>query len=177
MGYFLPSDRPEMPNPEAVFLRLCKLDELKHIAEAEARIEFLMRSHEEVKGGRQVLGTVFRPDVQGRLREVFAWLLEEKFGGADDRPIDFLIVLDAQYWLDADDRAREILVYHEACHIQPSFDKHGAQRFDRETGLPVLGLVGHDVEEFAAVVRRYGTHTQELRDFIAAASQGDAAPA
>jgi hypothetical protein len=174
VGYFLPADRPDLPSPLPHHARMLKLAEHKHIIEAEARVEYLMRSHQEVKGGRRVLGTVFRPDVQGRLREVFQWLLEEKFGAQEgDPPIDYLIVLDADYWVDADERSREVLVYHELCHIQPAFDKYGAQRFDRETGLPVLTLAGHDVEEFSAVVRRYGAHTQELRDFIAAVSEGD----
>lgn len=175
MSYFLPADKPDMPSPLPFHERMLELAEHKHIVEAEARIEYLMRSHEEVKGGRQVIGTVFRPDVQGRLREVFQWLLEDKFALAEgDQPIDYLIVLDASYWSGASDRQREILVYHELCHIQPAFDRYGAQRFDRDTGLPVLTLAGHDVEEFSAVARRYGAHTQELRDFVAAISQGDA---
>jgi len=175
MSYFLPHERPEMADPREVYGRLLKLPEFAHITEAEARVEWLMRGHPEVRGGRQVLGTVFRPDVQGRLREVFQWLLAEKFGAGDndsgdgeDRPIDFLVVLDADYWLDSDDHLREILVYHELCHIQPAFDKHGAQRFDRDTGLPVLTLAGHDVEEFTAVVQRYGAYSGELADFIRA---------
>ncbi len=173
MGYFLPTDRPGMANPAEVFVRLCKLPEHAHITEAEARIEFLMRGHEEKKGGRVVLGTVFRPQVDGRLREVFTWLLQDKFGADDDEPIAFLVVLDAEFWLDSDDVQREILMYHELCHIQPAYDKNGAQRFDRETGLPVLTLAGHDVEEFAAVVERYGTYNAELREFVAAAQRGD----
>jgi hypothetical protein len=180
MSFFLPLKRPEMPQPAAIYLRMLDLPEHIHIREAEARVEFLMRTHAEVKGGRVVLGTVCKPDVTGRLRDVFTWLLEEMFGpgdgaGSDDpdaaRPIDFLVVLDAEYWLDATDRQREILVYHELCHIQPSFDKYGAQRFSRDTGLPVLTLAGHDVEEFSAVVTRYGAHTDELRQFIAAAQE------
>lgn len=168
MSYFLPAERPGMADPAVVFWELCKLPEFAHIGEAEARVEFLMRSHQEIKGGRQVLGTVFQPNVQGRLKEVFTWLLEEKFGGMEDTPITYLIVIDAEYWLDASDQEREILIYHEACHIQTAFDKNGAQRFDKDTGLPVLCLVGHDVEEFSAVVERYGAHSDELVRFAAA---------
>ncbi len=177
MGYFLPVERPDIQNPEEVYLRLLRLDEHAHIVEAEARVEFLMRTHEEVKGGRVVLGTVFRPEVQGRLRDVFEWLLEDKFGGLGEgeRGIDFLIVLDAQFWLDADDEAREILVYHEMCHIQPAFDKMGAQRFDRDTGLPVLTLQNHDVEEFSQVVRRYGAYSRDIEEFVRACRDGEAA--
>lgn len=182
MGYFLPHERPGMPDPREFFERLKRLPEHAHFTEAEARVEFLMRGHPEQRGGRQVLGTVFRPDVQGRLREVFLWLLEEKFGPGDDAggdeekpPMDFLIVIDADYWLESDDRVREILVYHEMCHVQPAFDKMGNQRFSKETGLPVLTLAGHDVEEFSAVVQRYGTYSQDLKTFIQAAAEGDAA--
>lgn len=173
MGYFLPSARPDIQDPAAVFWQLVKdQPEFHHIGEAEARIEFLMRTHPEIKAGRQVLGTVFTPDVQGRLRDVFAWLLDGLFGDTDGNPITFLIIIDAEYWLDASEREREILIYHEACHIQITFDRNGAQRFDRDTGLPVLGLVGHDVEEFAAVVARYGAHSDDLRRFVAAVKPG-----
>lgn len=174
MGYFLAASRADMPDPAVVFARLLALPEHAHFAEAEARVEFLMRGHEEIRAGHRVLGTVFRPDVQGRLSDVFKWLLDEKFGCAEGERIDFLVVLDAQFWLDAGDVDREILVYHEMQHMQPAFDKFGAQRFCRETGLPVLALVGHDVEEFAAVARRYGAHSQELNDFVHAISEGDA---
>lgn len=176
MGFFLPSERPAMPDPAAVAAKLFRMEEFRHIGEAEARVEFLMRSHPEVKAGRAVLGTVFVPDVTGRLRDVFQWLLEDKFGGGDQPAVDFLIMIDADYWLDSDDRVREILIYHELCHIQPAFDKFGSQRFDRATGLPVLCLVGHDVEEFSAVVRKYGGYSQDIRNFVAAVSEGDAKP-
>ena len=174
MSFFLPSERTDVADPREVYGRLLKLPEFAHLTEAEARVEWLFRTHEEVRGGRRVLGTVYRPDVQGRLREVFQWLLDDKFGGVGDeeRGIDFLIVLDAEFWLDAGEREREILVYHELCHIQPAFDRFGAQRFDKATGLPILTLVGHDVEEFSAVVRKYGAYSGELRDFIAAAAAG-----
>jgi hypothetical protein len=48
----------------------------------------------------------------------------------------------------------------------------GALRFNRETGLPVLKVRTHDVEEFVGVVRRYGTgHSANLQALVHAASQ------
>lgn len=175
MGFVVPDGQRGIPHPEEFALRLFQLPELAHIKDSEARIEWLFRTHAEVKGGRQVLGTVFRPEVNGRLRELFTWLLEDKFGGTDeDAPIAFLIVLDYEFWAEAPDLQREILVYHELTHIQPALDKYGAPRFDKETGLPVLTLAGHDIEEFTAVVRRYGSYHQGLVDFIDAAREADA---
>ena len=49
-------------------------------------------------------------------------------------------------------------------------DREGAPRFDDE-GRPVWGLQGHDVEEFAAVVRRYGAHNPDIQRFLAAADE------
>ena len=179
MSYMLCHEAPpSVPQPAEFFARLLSLPEFGHIVESEVRIEWLYRTHPEVKAGRQVLGAVHEPNVTGRLREVFSWMLQDKFGGSDeDVPIKFLVIIDYEYWAEADHRAREILIYHEACHIRPALGKDGEQRFDKETGLPVLCLVGHDVEEFSAVVRRYGAWSDDLQAFISAAADGDESPA
>ena len=183
MGYRttdkLPSD---VTRPEEHFGRLLTLPEMSHIAESEIRIEWLMRTHPDIKAGRRTLGMVTQPVVTGRLRDLFTFLLDSLFQNpADDEarenPIDYLIILDDEWWIDASERDREALVFHELNHLQPAFDKDGNQRFSRETGLPVVALVGHDVEEFAAVVRRYGAWSDDVRGFLAAAAEGEANPA
>lgn len=171
MSYCLPQDLPEGSSQPAKHLqKLLRLPEFEWLRDAEVRIEFLMRGHEEVRGGRVVLGSIHQPMVQGQLKDVFVWMLERLFGELPE----LLIVLDTEYWMDADERLREVLVYHELCHAAHAQDKFGTPRFDKE-GRPVIKLVGHDVEEFAAVVRRYGAYSPEIRDFINAASEGDEA--
>jgi len=169
MGYFLPQELPQTVSQPAVHLhKLLRLTEFAHLRDGEARIEFLMRNHPQVRGGRTVLGSVHLPGVQGQLKDVFIWMLEEKFGELPD----FLVILDADYWQESGEREREILIFHELCHAIHAKDKNGDDRFDAE-GRPVWGLAGHDIEEFNAVVRRYGQWSQDVRDFIAAAGEHD----
>ena len=169
MGYLLPAETPETRHPAEDYLRLVKLPEHRHLSDGEARVEWLFRTHAEVKAGRTILGTAFMPTVNGRLAPVFDWLIERLFG----EPPAFLIVLDFQFWADATPREREILVYHEMLHCTQALDPYGAPKFDRD-GLPVWAIQGHDVEEFAATVRRYGAYSEDIRQFIAAAGEGDA---
>jgi hypothetical protein len=107
------------------------------------------------------------PRVNGELSSLFDWMLERLLG----RVPDFLIVLDGGHWAKADARAREILIYHEICHCVVAVDAYGAPKFSRTTGLPVWALTPHDVEEFNAVVRRYGAHTQAIQEFILASTE------
>lgn len=166
MSFLIPEYNDAHPGVFAA--RLMEAGEFEHLRDGEARIGWLMRTHEEVMGGRQILGTVFMPQVQGRLREVFDWLLDEKFPDG----LDFLVILDATYWEEADEIKREILVFHELCHCIQKVDQYGAPRFDKD-GRPVWGLRGHSVEEFSEVVQRYGAWNDELKEFIAAAQAHD----
>lgn len=139
-----------------------------HLKDLKPRVEFLLAVEPVVRAGKQVLGEVHLPKVQGRLRGVFAWMLRRTFG---DLP-DFLIILDSGYWSEAVDRDREILVYHEMCHCVQAVDRDGEPRFD-DDGNPVFALVAHDVEEFDATVRRYGAYSVEVKRFLAAAQAGE----
>lgn len=140
--------------------------EFAHLKDGAARISILMRLESEIQGGRQVLGTAFMPQVQGRLNKVFQWMLERVLA-AEGLP-DFLIILDHDYWEGASGEMREILVFHELSHCIHKADRDGDPRYD-EDGRPVWGLVAHDVEEFTATVARYGAYSQDIKDFIAAA--------
>lgn len=151
-------------SPESIARRLFLLPEHVHLAEGEAAIEWLLRRDSKVKGGRYVLGTAHLPRVQGDLNPCFQWLLESFFGRAPD----FLIVLDRQYWFDSTPLQREILVYHELTHCIHKKDLFGDPLYD-ENDRPRWGLRGHDVEEFTAVVRRYGAWNADLESFLAAA--------
>ena len=158
-----------LDGPVAIRDRLLReCPEFAHLAEGEARIAFLLASVEVIKAGKQILGAAHLPTVQGQLKGVFAWTLEQALGFMPD----FLITLDLTFWEEADARHREILVYHELCHCIQKADRDGEPRFD-EDDRPVWGIVGHDVEEFSATVRRYGAYSEDIREFIAAASGGE----
>jgi len=158
---------PARPGPAEIADRLLRLPEFEHLRAGEARVVYLMRVDPVIKAGRQVLGTCYLPTVQGSLKPLFDWLLADRFG--NDPPIDFLIVLDTEYWQPASELKGEILVYHELMHCGQAVDKHGADRFDPVTGQPIWCIRGHDVEEFVAVVERYGQHNDDIRRFVAAA--------
>lgn len=52
----------------------------------------------------------------------------------------------------------------------------GVPLYSQDTGLPILGLRGHDVEEFVDVVRRYGARATGVRALVEAAAQAEREP-
>lgn len=160
--------RPNMAVLGPIVDKVLRMPEHRHLVENDARIEWLMRNEPKVKAGRQVLGTCYRPKVNGELSGMFDWLLEVYFGEFPD----FLITLDASYWAEATPLEREILVFHELSHAVQAQDQYGAPKFDKD-GNPVFAIVGHDIEEFNQVVARYGAHSPDVEAFVAAVQDGE----
>lgn len=152
-------------HPIHLFNELIELEEHVHFRDEEIPVEFLLRVTPRVKAGRQVLGSVMVPTVQGLLKDLFEQLLGQFFG---HMPL-FLIVLDRDFWMEADEVTRRALLEHELMHVKQERDKEGDPKFDRD-GNPVFGLVGHDVEEFNYIVRKYGAWSPDLVNFLEAAS-------
>lgn len=154
-------------DPAPIYERLiatCK--EFETLLEYKPDVGFLFRTEALIRNECQILGTVYCGiTVNGTHRDLFEWFVAKEFSG---RIPDFLIILDAGYWREKTDLHREILMHHEVCHMIQKTDQFGAPRFFKQTGLPVWGLRGHDVEEFILVVQRYGAHTGALRDLIRA---------
>lgn len=73
--------------------------------------------------------------------------------------IDFVIVIDYFFWRENPEK-QEALLFHELCHLIAD-----------ETGK--LSTVPHDVEEFYAVVAKYGDWMKEVRQFTEAVRQFD----
>lgn len=70
-------------------------------------------------------------------------------------PVDFLIVVNEDIWEKITEDQRIALIDHELCHCRRGDDdKHGNPKWE---------MVGHDVEEFYSVIRRYGVWSEELR--------------
>lgn len=51
---------------------------------------------------------------------------------------------------------------HELCHFEREVDKNDDTKKD-EDGQPIIRMVKHDLEEFVAIVDRYGLYTDCLR--------------
>jgi hypothetical protein len=164
-AFSLPGQELGTAHPETIATRMMEDPEHKHLRENEIRIAYLFRHESKVKGGKCILGSVHEPTCQGELRNLFEWMLERLFGCMPD----YVMILDKGFWDSVTPQTREALVYHELCHIKQKLDEYGAPKFNRQTGLPIYGLVAHDLEEFNAVAAKYGAWSPDIADFIAAA--------
>jgi hypothetical protein len=70
---------------------------------------------------------------------------------------DFLIVVNREVWFTLDQKAREALIDHELSHCGIS-----------DNGWCIWG---HDLEDFAAVVRRHGAWSEDVRRYLEAAER------
>lgn len=138
-----------------------------HIESADLAVLWAAVGYE--KRGRRVLGeterVMFRSS--GWQRERQEQQLREWFG----RVPDWIITLDAAYCSACSDTDFAALVEHELYHIGHATDAFGAPRYSKQSGLPVLTLRGHDVEEFVGVVARYGS-AGAVAGMVAAANKG-----
>jgi hypothetical protein len=160
--------------PDRIFTRLLmshgELRELAEMMESGVTLRFLMRSGEWTKGGRTIWGTCYLADqgFQGPLKDLAVQLLDDMLGALPH----FLVVLSDDWWQEATPLEREVLVFHEVLHAGHAKDRYGEPRFNRETGDPIICIQPHDVEEFDAVVARYGTWSPDLERFAAALDRG-----
>jgi hypothetical protein len=156
--------------PKEIAARLSELPEFADLLHGKVLILFLMRMESKVKGQRAIIGEMALPRFQGALGPVGSWLLEKVCGETPD----FIMLLDAQFWAQADVATRTALVHHELLHATIKVDKDGEQRFTDE-GRPVWDIKAHDLEEFDATVRRYGAWKADITSFVRAAKEGGAA--
>lgn len=130
----------------------------------DADLCFMWASDSFAKKGRYVLGQAEQVMLRagGWQKARMEQQMHEWFG----RIPKFIITLAADYCSQCSDLEFCALVEHELYHIAQATDDFGAPKFNKETGMPVLTLHGHDVEEFVGVVRRYGASkdVQELVD-------------
>lgn len=74
----------------------------------------------------------------------------------------FVVEVAEDTWLLLDDHQRVALIDHELCHLNVDFDGDGE---------PVLSIRGHDLEEFACIVRRRGLWKSDVATFGAEVAQ------
>lgn len=84
---------------------------------------------------------------------------------------DFVITLSAPYCATCSDVEFCALVEHELYHAGQARDEFGNPKFSQSTGRPKFALLGHDVEEFVGVVRRYGAAGAGVEEMVEAARQ------
>jgi hypothetical protein len=73
--------------------------------------------------------------------------------------VDFVITIDYFFWRENPEK-QEALLFHELCHLTSD-----------ETGK--LCTVPHDVEEFYAVIAKYGDWKKEIKQLTQSARQFD----
>lgn len=167
---FLPS--PELQqwvfdmfiNPDAELLN----EEHQHLMDAD--IGFLWTTYDNVSKGRKVLGMaeIFSSRTNKWVKARQEQQLREWFGHIPD----FIITIDAIYWMNAGNPERFALIEHELYHCAQATDEFGAPRFNHSTGRPVYAIRGHDVEEFVGVVQRYGAEASGVSEMVIAANMG-----
>ncbi|HHS9530465.1 TPA: putative metallopeptidase [Raoultella ornithinolytica] len=133
-----------------------------------ADIAFMWASNAFDKRGRVVLGQCEEVMLRagGWQKARMEQQMHEWFG----RIPKFIITLAADYCEQCNDVEFCALVEHELYHIAQATDDYGAPKFNKETGMPVLKLRGHDVEEFVGVVRRYGA-SKDVQEMVEAANR------
>lgn len=159
--------------PWAIFNRLRlsheELSELDTGLKDGWTITFMLRAGEWREADRTILGKCYLMGSSNKdLRPLFEQLLEDTIGFYPT----FIIVLSADWWESASLLERETLLFHELLHPCQAKDKHGEPAFNNETGEPKPAIRSHDLEEFDAVVRRYGAWSEDIRKFLLAAGRG-----
>jgi hypothetical protein len=149
-----------------------ELADLNSMMEMGITVAILMKDGPMKLRGQSVLGICCQPKGSASpLSEFYMQLLEDTLGYIPS----FMIILSAEFWREATPLQREALVMHEALHAGHAKDEYGTPRFNRESGEPVTCMVPHDLEEFAAIVRRYGAWEPGIERFLEAAAEHDKA--
>lgn len=153
-------------HPADIAARLMRDPHHVHLLDNEVSFGWLMRCDAKDKGGKRELGSVHavKTMFQGGFKDLGLQLLAGMLGELPQ----FLVVLDLAWWRQATPLQREALVWHELCHVRQAVDKFGAPKFDRD-GLPVFGLVEHDITAFESEVQRFGAWTADIAGFLEAA--------
>lgn len=131
--------------------------------------ELVAAHHDHLGAARIALAwcTSWKPDVDGKVT-----LGRCRRAGDLDRELaefDFIILLSRRFWRHPDVTAiqRRALLDHELCHCDTKYDADG-EPVEDERGRRVWRTKKHDVEEFAAIVERYGIWRHELETFARA---------
>ncbi len=124
-----------------------------HLEDVEIR--YVFRDEHATAKGKAVMG---KARLVGGLN---AWLAAADPDLALSEPERFYVMEIAEdVWQTLDGDARSALVDHELCHMV------------LDEGTEKLTIVGHDVEEFADIIRRHGLWKPDVEAFVKAGMQG-----
>lgn len=127
-----------------------------HRSLTNVRIEYLFTNRTPVKSGRDVWASV------RRIGSLPAYLAGET--DPDGSGALFCMVVAEQIWSALPHLKRVALIDHELCHCFVDQDEEGNEK-------PIL--LGHDLEEFVAVVARHGQWRNEVATFLQAAERAE----
>lgn len=171
-AFFIPSPEVEAWARATFIADGATLENEDHAHLMEAHIGFLWTNVENAKKGRAVIGTAEPGQPQGAMgkwgRAKALLQVVEWFGSVPD----FIITIDAHWWLKAQDAEACALVEHELYHCAQDRDEFGSPKFNQSTGRPSFTMRGHDVEQFIGVVRRYGAGASGVQAMVDAANEG-----
>ncbi len=140
----MPTTFEDAPEVEDIAGRLIR-DHHAYLRQSDIRYLFRV-ADSWTKSGKEVYGQA--TVVSGAMRHI-----------AGDA--DAVVLVNARIWSDLSDAQREALVDHELTHLQPRTDADGDIQ-SHPDGRPILCTTSHDVEEFAAVIKRHGLWRPDL---------------
>jgi hypothetical protein len=140
-----------------------------------ARIGVLWTAVKNARFDKAVVGQAeFRPP-GGSMGKWARARAQAQLLGWFGQELDFLLTFDARYAAQASDPEFCALVEHELYHCGQAKDEFGQPKFIKDTGIPVFAMRGHDIEEFAGIVKRYGLVSPAIAELVAAATNRPAA--
>ena len=115
-----------------------------------ARIEFVFCDPPAKSRGTEVWGSA------RKITGLAAFLASDNMlANSDERESFFVVTIAKEIWKQLNEKQRRALVDHELCHLW--VDEDGE-----------LKLIGHDLEEFGAVVSRHGLWREDITRFLVA---------
>jgi hypothetical protein len=119
-----------------------------HTHLAGVRIAYLYKNKQMKKGGRIIFATAEKCSTKVKA-------LCTASGG---EAFDFAIIINHQEWVNLTDMQRKAVLDHELLHCTVEEDE--------KTGETKYGIVPHDIEDFSAILQRYGPEIfEDLKRF------------
>ncbi|HEV2779102.1 MAG TPA: putative metallopeptidase [Actinophytocola sp.] len=132
----------------------------EHLARTDVTIRCVFRDTAAKSRGWIVLGKARK--VSGLAAHLVGLVRKDDLG---DDPADFFVIeVPHEPWVNLTQEQRIALVDHELCHFWVALpdDPDEPRR---------LVILGHDLEEFKAIVERHGLWKPDVKSFAKAASQ------
>jgi hypothetical protein len=136
--------------------------------------ELVMDHHEDLELARIALAwnRSWKPDVDGR--ETLGKMKKATDLDRELMEFDFVLILNEGFWMhqDVTDIQRHAVMDHELHHGALKLDPKTLEVVEDAKGRRKYRIRKHDIEEFSAVVRRWGCWKHELEQFYADLQEG-----